>query len=237
MTGIQLVALYAEIWNKYKQTELNKPTESSSVPLLERGFVFQFDEEIVKPDVLFVGINPSYKHGSENEELFYTKEQALQHSYFKPFKTIEEELLKGDYKREITWTHMDMLVFRETQQSFVKDHLFRSQEGINFLVDQIAIAKMVLEHIQPKVLVVSNTMARELLGKNRGETTGGKEYGVWMGLEFDFDKSIGTDVIVNHESLNGTKAFFTSMLSGQRALDNGTKERLIWHINEVLKKA
>lgn len=234
MTGKDLVKEYHLIWEKYKLSDLNSPTNSSADKLLDRGFVFQFDEEIMNPDVLFVGINPSYKHGSIKEELYYTKEQALQHSYFKPFENIEYDL-KQRYKNQITWTHMDMLVFRETQQSFIRDNLFRSQKGLEFLMDQLTISKKVLEHIQPKVMVVSNTMARELLGRNRWSKEYGKEYGVWMGLEFKFDESIGTDVIINHDILSGTKVFFTSMLSGQRALDNGTKERLVWHINEVLR--
>jgi hypothetical protein len=234
MKGEKLVQDYKNVWEKYKSSELDSPTISSTDKLLARGFVFQFDEEIIKPDVLFVGINPSYKHSSIKEELYYTKQQALQHSYFKPFKNIEDDLKKR-YNKDITWTHMDMLVFRETKQSFIADHLFRSPEGLKFLMDQLTISKKVLEHIQPKVIVVSNTMARELLGRNRGIKIGGEEYGHWMGLEFEFDESIGTDVIINHETLSGTKVFFTSMLSGQRALDNGTKERLVWHINEVLK--
>lgn len=235
MKGEDLVKEYHLIWEKYKLSDLNSPTNSSADKLLDRGFVFQFDEEIVKPDVLFVGINPSYKHGSLKEELFYTKEQALQHSYFKPFENIEYDLKKR-YNNQITWTHMDVLVFRETQQSFIGDNLFRSQRGLEFLMDQLTISKKVLEHIQPKVMVVSNTMARELLGRNKGVNQKTKEeFGHWMGIDFEFDETIGTDVIINHETLSGTKVFFTSMLSGQRALDNGTKERLVWHINEVLK--
>lgn len=235
MTGKELENEYRAIWKKYQNTALNAPTPSSTDKLLDRGFVFQFDEEIENPDVLFVGINPSYKHNSIKEEKYYTKEQSLKHSYFQPFKNIAEEL-NDNYQRSITWTHMDMLVFRETKQAFIKDHLFRLPDlGYAFIVEQLNIAKRILEYIQPKVMVVSNTMARELMGKNRGLTEGGQAYGVWMGLEFEFDKSIGTDVIVNHETLGNTKVFFTSMLSGQRALDNGTRERLVWHINEVLK--
>jgi len=36
--------------------------------------------------------------------------------------------------------------------------------------------------------------------------------------------------------LKNVPIFFTSMLTGQRALDNGSFERLIWHINFVLGK-
>lgn len=75
--------------------------------------MFQFDEDIGNVDVLFVGINPSYNNEIEDSK-FYTKEQALQHKYFKPFDLIEKEILRK-YKRQITWSHVDLLVFRETK--------------------------------------------------------------------------------------------------------------------------
>jgi hypothetical protein len=37
--------------------------------------------------------------------------------------------------------------------------------------------------------------------------------------------------------MNQTSVFFTSMLSGQRALDIGSRERLIWHLAKVLKES
>lgn len=230
-----LLVEYHRIWERYKSTEINAQQESINDKLIDRGFAFQFDEEIKHPDVLFVGINPSYSKNEKETRFFYTKKESLKHPYFKPFKNIQDALHEK-YNRQICWTHMDLLAFRQTKQSFIKKKLFPSETGKRFLVDQLEISKKILEHIHPKVMVVSNTMARELLGRNRGvNKKDNSEFGVWMGLHFKFDESIGTDVIVNHETLNGTKVFFTSMLSGQRALDNGTKQRLIWHINEVLK--
>lgn len=54
-------------------------------------------------------------------------------------------------------------------------------------------------------------------------------------LKTVFDKSIGTHNIVNNVDLKGTPVFFT-MRTGQRALDNGSYDRLVWHINYVLEK-
>lgn len=59
-------------------------------------------------------------------------------------------------------------------------------------------------------------------------------------LRFLFDDKIGTHRITGNKEfetvLKGTPVFFTSMLTGQRALDNGSFERLGWHINKVKKK-
>lgn len=56
------------------------------------------------------------------------------------------------------------------------------------------------------------------------------------GWNFEFCTELGTHKIIRHKTLNGTPVFFTSMLSGQRALDNGSKERLIWHIGKILNQ-
>lgn len=230
MKGKDIVKSYQKIWDKYQKTSINAPTLKSTHNLLDRGFVFQFDEGMRDIDVLFIGINPSYNEIPE-ESKFYTKEQALNHSYFKPFERIEKEL-KDNYNRKISWTHLDLLVFRETKQSFINDTLMRSENGINFVLDQLDIARSILEYLNPKVIVISNTQARTFLGADR-YTHKDKEHNIWMGYNFFFDKEIGTKKIV--ESKLDSYCFFTSMLSGQRALDNGSRERLIWHINHVFE--
>lgn len=40
-------------------------------------------------------------------------------------------------------------------------------------------------------------------------------------------------LVVNNSFLEGTPVFFSSMLTGQRALDLGSLERLEWHIRFV----
>lgn len=238
MTANQLKLDYQAFWEKYKTTVLNVKTDKHDDLLYDRGFAFQFDEEIRKPDILFLGINPSYIDNLQNGNNFYVKHEVTDYPYFKPFKRIQESLVEK-YSREIEWTHIDLLVFRETNQSFIKKKLIpkKTHLGNEFIIDQLTIARRILEHIQPKIIVVSNTMAKELLGRNRGkhEKTQ-EESGVWMGLNFEFNEATGTDKIINSGKLDGTHVFFTSMLSGQRALDNGSRERLVWHINEVLKK-
>lgn len=54
-----------------------------------------------------------------------------------------------------------------------------------------------------------------------------------MNFAFKFDNNIGTHIITEPEILASVPVFFTSMLSGQRALDIGSFERLKWHINKV----
>ncbi len=70
------------------------------------------------------------------------------------------------------------------------------------------------------MVVVNNTLSREFLGKNNA----------WLNYNFEENENIGTQTYKN------IPFFFTSMLTGQRALDIGSFERLIWHINYIKKK-
>lgn len=215
---------YMALWDKYKK--LGFETE-----LLERGFLFQYDEGIINPDILFLGINPSFKEGEAKIKGSYSQNKGLKHPYFKAFYKILDHL-KVVYETSASWTHIDLLVFRETKKKYI-DLLISKDLGPQFIMDVLNVSKEHLEYINPKVIVCSNTMARKLMGKDK-HTVKGEEQGIWMGYDFELDTELGTYIITSG-ILKGTPVLFTSMLSGQRAMDNGSKERLVWHINRALK--
>jgi hypothetical protein len=117
-----------------------------------------------------------------------------------------------------------LFFYQETaQKSFYE--ILQNQNGKDFLSQQIQIAKELIIHIKPKIIVVANTLARDLMLKEH-------DLGVNF-FDFKFNEVLGTYQISNTE-LKDTPIFFTSMLTGQRALDNGSFERLKWHIKNVL---
>lgn len=201
---------------------------SSFAELLQRGLLFQYDKEIKHPNLLFVGINPSFDKKIPFIEDSYSKENAKTISYFKAFHRVEEQL-KNQYSQEVTWTHLDLCVFRETKQSTIMDELIKKDGAADFIYQQLLVSDKLLKQIQPEIIIVSNTLARKFLGF---DADNGND--VWLGYEFEFDDQIGTQRIVSPSVLKNTPVFFTSMLSGQRTLDIGSKQRLVWHINEVL---
>lgn len=185
-----------------------------SVPFIERGYAVQRD--IPFGSILFIGINPSYseKKTKVQESFFYSNHQQEEvHQYFKKFQDIAE-------KTEVEWSHLDLLYIRQTDQKIVKS-IFSDSIGHEFLNKQLAISKFIIEQSKPKVIVVSNAYARDLFLTECGFTT-------------KFDDTIGTHKVVNNDYLEGIPVFFTSMLTGQRALDNGSYDRLVWHIKQVL---
>jgi hypothetical protein len=195
--------------------------EYQKLPFIDRGFAYP--NSIRKNAVLFIGINPSYNEvKSDKGSCFYSACEGDRdiHPYFRKFKKLSNN-----------WTHIDLLGIREVKQNLVGNMCLKSL-GLEFVVKHLEITKRILEESAPKVIVVNNTLARRYLGKDVDE----KGNNTWMGYKFKFDDKIGTDRIVNTDSkLNGIPIFFTSMITGQRALDNGSFERLKWHIDFVQK--
>lgn len=180
----------------------------------ERGFAIQNDLE--ENSLMFIGINPSYN--GVPGSTYYDNSHGETHKYFKKFIDISIQV-------GIDWSHLDLLYFRETNQKVVKS-LADTNLGHNFYDEQLKISKKIIERTKPKLIVVNNTYARDLL---HSESFSSPKY------DFEFDDKIGTYRIVNNKELDGTPIFFTSMLTGQRALDLGSYKRLIWHIKFVLK--
>ncbi|MFA9388755.1 MAG: hypothetical protein ACERKD_03055 [Prolixibacteraceae bacterium] len=209
----------SEIWQEFSDLEMCK------IPPLSV-------DEIDETGIVFIGINPSLseddrKHFFTNEEKamgFYTLNTngGENHKYFKKFADLST-------KTSLPWCHFDLLYMRETRQSKLND-LMKFERGRHFIYHQLMVSKQIINQIMERnksaIFVVNNALSRDLLGKDKPK--GVAEH--WMNFDFEFNHDWGTD------SCNGHPFFFTCMLTGQSALDRGSYERLVWHINFVKEK-
>lgn len=191
-------------------------------------------DEIPEQGIIFIGINPSISE-SEREKLkgrnidcvFYklSYDEKNAHKYFKRFFDVAE-------KTNMHWGHLDLLYLKEMNQKKVKK-IFKSPRGIDFIYRQCMISKTILDRIinkdKPRIFVVNNALARDLLGEYH-ESPPMQKSTHWIGYDFVWNEELGTYTYLNNIF------FFTSMLTGQRALDNGSYKRLLWHINYVKQK-
>lgn len=187
--------------------------------------------EIPENGIVFIGINPSLDDKDKERLLncvnkkveFYTVDGN--HRYFNKFPEIAKKV-------NLPWGHIDLLYIRETKQEGIKE-LLKDTNGVDFIYKQLMVTKEILNRLlsnkQPIIFVVNNTLARELLGKDRPELLPDNQPH-WMDLRFVKDDNLGT------YTCSGHPFFFTSMLTGQRALDKGSYDRLNWHINFVKEK-
>jgi hypothetical protein len=192
---------------KSKIDEIWNNKTYSTIASISRGYSIQDNIQINA--LLFIGINPSMS--GNVGKIFYQNSHENTHKYFKKFIDISKHI-------GVAWSHIDLLFLRETNQKIVKQLLF-DKMGYDFFLEQLSISKEIIELAKPRIIVINNALARDIFQ-----------------FETVFDEQIGTHRIINNTELNGTPVFFTSMLTGRRALDLGSYERLIWQIKMILKK-
>lgn len=223
-----------DIWEKAIKDQIIGDKEYRKIPLLPKT--------LKQNDILFIGISPSYvekriikeveERYKENGIGFYdriSKEdpdyEKTEKKYFKRFNTITNYCGKE-------YEHIDLLFLRETNQKIIEELTYTN---VDFINAQLDISFELIEKINPKIIVVTNALASEFFGKKKVKHD--KFVNIWRGfsLDFrnDFDNTIGTYRIdINGKS---TPIIFSGMLSGQRALDIGSFERLQWQIKHILE--
>ena len=189
--------------------------------------------------ILFVGLNPSFSErgfnaflrGTDHDNLdvnqFYAhpnsgyfeqdKSVAIEklaiekYPYFKKFRAISEEVGVG-------WEHVDLFFIRETNQKNMASRIFEKGETLNeFGQQQIHLSKRLIEMSKPRLIVVANALASRIFKDQ---------------FSPEFDEEQGCHYV----ELNGVDipVFLCSMLTGQRAMDNFSYDRLRWHIKKTI---
>ena len=175
---------------------------------------YLFPKTVIKKALLFVGINPSSAKDQLEYDSYNLEQENNKHPYFKKFEDIAHNC-------NINWTHLDLLYFRETHQNYIQE-ILSMENGVSFIWEQLMISDKLIKKCEPKIIVVCNTQARTFLGKDKNN-----DQNKWLDYNFDFNDNLGTYL------WNNIPVFFSGMLSGQRALDIGSFERLKWHIKKV----
>ncbi len=223
-----------ELWKKY----------SKITPL---PYYPGFFPDLKKKSILFVGLNPSFTSKADNyssrgckPKEFY--EFKSDHSLEQSNKVMNEEI-EGEKQMKIRekglseypyftkfiriskdvglpWEHIDLFFYRETSQNKFKKIIGYEEKNKeftkinNFGEEQLKISLEIIDKIDSKVIVVSNALASKILKKR-------------LNLEWDSERG--------YYLYKKIPVFLSGMLTGQRALDLGSLERLKWHIGEALK--
>lgn len=179
----------------------------------ERGFAIQ--NKIYFESIMFIGINPSYndKTGPDGYR-YYDTNFIASYPYFKEFSNVS-------HKIGAPWSHLDIVFIRETNQKIIQN-LNKDETPIfwNFLQKQYTISKEIITYSKPIAIVICNAFASEWIRKDES-------------IRKEFDNELGTYRIIGSK-LDGIPLFFSGMLTGQRSLDKGSRERLIWHIKRAI---
>lgn len=146
----------------------------------------------------------------------------INNPYFKKFKAISKEI-------NLDWQDIDLFYYRITSQNDLQKVIGFKEDKIGniyfneFGEDQLKLLLYILSAINPKVIVVANSFVSKIIN-NRFEEM--------MVKPSNFEKEGFDRILINNKKI---PIFFTSMLTGQRAFDNHSYKRLIWHIKIAIK--
>ena len=121
-----------------------------------------------------------------------------------------------------------MLFVRETEQKAL-DKLLQKDKGVDFVWQQLQLAQRLLGVAQPAAIVVCNTKAWQFLGLDKGEDGSN----IWLDLKARAGGMAWADTLGTYR-YRGAPTFSSGMLTGQRALDKDSFERLEWHLRRAL---
>lgn len=187
--------------------------------------------------ILFVGLNPSFSDRGfstfladspyanlKPREFYHWRNRTVfdlptaigieklakeRYAFFAKFKEIANKL-------NAHWEHVDLFFYRQTEQKkFIE--LVESKEKPNKFADsQLELSTMLITSAEPKIIVVANAYAAKIFHER---------------FDARFDEKSGYHRIQSHG--RAIPVFLTSMLTGQRALDRFSYQRLRWHIEHV----
>lgn len=193
--------------------------------------------------ILFIGFNPSFS--DENHERIQNLFANCSARYIKsihqydPHKIPIPEIIKIQSKaresidyfkkmREVAdyvsllWEHVDLFSYRETTQAKPKGEFWHGKDFNAYYSDQMKLSLALVFELRPKLIMVTNAGASTIL---RG----------YLKDRLRFESKLGTYTVALKSKR--VPIFFSSMLSGQRALDKGSFERLKWHAQHALRLA
>ncbi|MBV9349792.1 MAG: hypothetical protein JO026_03505 [Patescibacteria group bacterium] len=204
-----------------------------------------FYDNFKQGGILFIGMNPSFNpqgmrkiiRGTQFEkispDIFYAWHTAatspdqvdalirlgrlvhVEYAFFKRMHEIAKEC-------KTHFQHIDLFVYRQTKQNEFLRLVRDKKRVLNELgQDQLTIFLEALKEICPAVIVVSNAGSCGII----------RDY---FKSKLTWDEKRGFHWL----SLDGERMpiFFSSMLSGQRALDTGSYERLKWQIRNAYSR-
>lgn len=175
--------------------------------------------------LLFISMNPSFSPGKgmpAGTPAIYGipplgAPANLTNPFFIAINKFYNDLLNYSVKNVPRLAHHDLVFIRETNQNNVKNWM---KNYPKFFDPQLALSKDIIELSEPRLIVVLNAGARDEFKK------------LFNKQHVRFDRNLGAHIY----NMRGKEipVLFSSMLSGQRALDLGSRESLLWHVDYII---
>ena len=161
-------------WNLIIQ-DVNLNTRLTSIwenhPFEERLFSPMYPEKINSNSILFLGLNPSVsgkpKIDNKPTSWYMDFNTSFEKSCDKPHRHFEKffqlkDLISNKTKESFSYSYMDLLYWQETNSKKVKEKIDTS-----FIIEQAKLSVEIISKLKPRLVIVSNSLAGEILYKHR----------------------------------------------------------------------
>lgn len=135
---------------------------------------------------------------------------SAQHRYFAKF---------GELVGHEPWHHVDLYAVRHTEQDTLVEAINRS--SCPFFDAQADAAERLVTDLHPRLVIVANARASHILR---------------MRLKSRLEWTPEEGIHLCSQAGSSVPWMFTGMLTGQRALDTHSFERLQWHVARTMKR-
>lgn len=190
--------------------------------------------------ILFIGLNPSFSDrgfltiladtpyaNSSPREFYHWRNRSS-------FDLVKAIAIEGEARKKhpffakfqefsnymgIPWEHIDLFFYRRTKQNEFRSVIYKNDKVTEFSLKQLELSKTLIQAAKPQIIVVANALAAQIFEKE---------------FEPRFDEELGCHVMALNEQY--VPVFLASMLTGQRAIDTYSYQRLKWHVKYVLRR-
>lgn len=205
-------SLYKKAIKDLWDDSIDSLPEGLGKEIAKRGYAVE--QDLPHDDVLFVGMNPAYDERREHPGVRIYNVADKGNAFFKAIVDFSERT--REYSNP---SHHDLLFVRHTNQKDV-EAILKNGPFKGFLQKQLDISMEIIRSLSPKLIVVLNAGACKLFDSMFTRVS-----------DEHIQKDLGAYPFLINEV---TPVLFSSMLSGQRALDRGSRNSLSWHINFIL---
>lgn len=182
--------------------------------------------ELTPRGITFVGFNPSYPKKLRNSvDAPLYKVSRLQHNYTALLRAEKDMLDTYAYFspiREIAmslkrhWNHLDLFLYRESSQKNLEPKVWNGKHLTDYGQRQLSIFKKALTYCAPEAIIVINAKASDIFRSHFSLAPCGSSG--W------YDSPV-----------LGCPIHLASVISGARAMDRFSRDRLAWMIRRSLQ--
>ena len=187
------------------------------------------DKLCKETSLLFVGMNPSgadkkYYRGKKEDVLIYTGCS----SYYQAMVEFTKECLGNGHD----FSELDLFgIVQGTQSVVEKDFL----ENPDYYKEMFGLFLKYVVNVQPDVIFVANALASKILRRDKSLKLHQPKYdNFYKGTKYSWKENAQFG---GHTFTIGKftcQIYFSSMLSGQHALDKGSRENLAWLVKNYI---